>query len=293
MERATQGDPLAMFIYGMGLLPLIWRLKSEVDDVSQPWYADDAGAGGKFDRIKVYFEKLNMDQRYRYLGGFVGAQAEMKEWIREKADEWTAGQGSSDGSIPPCSFQRNDALPVKVSGLSIPNAEHSATKIFSTLVDCCSFLVNAITGQATWSHLDHKVTLKKAREAAQLSSIKDAEITRTELMGEENMSKKDACIIGCGGKTGGLVIGAACHNEVKDELGFLATLATSPNAVHDKPFIFPGHAANGEGNCESNLCPHVQSSTNNEGDWGNLLFHRIWEQQTHCVVDVLITNVDS
>jgi hypothetical protein len=51
MEGATQGDPLAMFIYGMGLLPLIWRL-------SQPWYTDDAGAGGKFDQIKVYFEKL-------------------------------------------------------------------------------------------------------------------------------------------------------------------------------------------------------------------------------------------
>ena len=26
--------------------------------MSQPWYADDAGAGGKFDQIKVYFEKL-------------------------------------------------------------------------------------------------------------------------------------------------------------------------------------------------------------------------------------------
>eukprot|EP00978_Attheya_sp_CCMP212_P026136 scaffold85322_cov36-Attheya_sp.AAC.1 len=49
MEGATQGDPLAMFIHGMGLLLLIRRLKSEVDDVSQPWFADDAGAGGKFD----------------------------------------------------------------------------------------------------------------------------------------------------------------------------------------------------------------------------------------------------
>eukprot|EP00978_Attheya_sp_CCMP212_P013542 scaffold33998_cov62-Attheya_sp.AAC.2 len=40
-------------------------------------------------------------------------------------------------------------------------------------------------------------------------------------------------------KKGGLVI--ACHtNEVKNELGFLATLATSSNAVRDEPFIFPG-----------------------------------------------------
>eukprot|EP00978_Attheya_sp_CCMP212_P023880 scaffold74078_cov59-Attheya_sp.AAC.2 len=169
-------------------------------------------------------------------------------------------------------------------------------------------------------------------------------------MGEENMSKKDARIIGRGGKTGrwltvlpnvmnvsilsnlefrdglclryammlqnlpthcdgynfkcnidhgalnckkgGLVI--ACHNELKDELGFLATLATLPNAVRNKPFIFPGCAANGEGNCESNSCPHVQSSTNNEGDWGDLLLRVIWERQTHCVaVDIHIANVDS
>eukprot|EP00978_Attheya_sp_CCMP212_P047372 scaffold421334_cov62-Attheya_sp.AAC.3 len=92
-------------------------------------------------------------------------------------------------------------------------------------------------------------------------------------------------------KKGELVI--ARHNKVKDELGFLATLATSPNAVCDDPFIFPGRAANGEGNCESNSCPHVQSSTNNEGDQGDLLLRGIWERQTHCVVDVCIANVDS
>jgi hypothetical protein len=56
---------------------------------------------------------------------------------------------------------------------------------------------------------------------------------------------------------------------MKDELEFLATLATLSNAVRDEPFIFPGHAANGEGNCESNACPHVQFSTNNEGDRGD------------------------
>eukprot|EP00978_Attheya_sp_CCMP212_P039958 scaffold213016_cov49-Attheya_sp.AAC.1 len=79
-------------------------------------------------------------------------------------------------------------------------------------------------------------------------------------------------------KKGGLVI--ARHNEVKDELGFLVltTLATTlPNAVCNEPFIFPCCAANDEGNCESNSCPHVQSSANNEGDWGDLLLCRIWE----------------
>jgi hypothetical protein len=69
----------------------------------------------------------------------------------------------------------------------------------------------------------------------------------------------------------GLVI--AHHDKVKDELGFLATLATSPrNAVCDKPFIFPGHAANVESYCEFNSCPNFYSpNTNNEGDQGDLL----------------------
>jgi hypothetical protein len=48
-----------------------------------------------------------------------------------------------------------------------------------------------------------------------------------------------------------------------------------------------------ESKCESNSCPHVQSSRSNQGDWGDLLLCGIWEQQTHCVVDVCIANVDS
>ena len=53
-----KGDPLAMVMYGVGLLPLIRILKTAVSDVHQPWYADDAGAGGHFNLITRYFEKL-------------------------------------------------------------------------------------------------------------------------------------------------------------------------------------------------------------------------------------------
>eukprot|EP00978_Attheya_sp_CCMP212_P014335 scaffold36408_cov53-Attheya_sp.AAC.8 len=56
-------------------------------------------------------------------------------------------------------------------------------------------------GWVTWSHVDHKVTLKQARESAQLSAIADAETTWVTLMGE--ISKRDARIIEHGGKTGG------------------------------------------------------------------------------------------
>ena len=41
-EGVTQGDPLAMIAYGI----LIRELQGAHPWVTQPWYADDAGAGG-------------------------------------------------------------------------------------------------------------------------------------------------------------------------------------------------------------------------------------------------------
>ena len=115
-EGVTQGDPLAMVMYGVGLLPLIRILKTAISDVHQPWYADDAGAGGHFNRITRYLEKLqefgpprgyfpepsksilivqehnkekaevcfaDFDFKVvtgsRYLGGFIGDKAEQRE----------------------------------------------------------------------------------------------------------------------------------------------------------------------------------------------------------------------
>ena len=42
-EGVTQGDTLAMIVYRIGILPIINNLKQEIPDVTQPWYADDAG----------------------------------------------------------------------------------------------------------------------------------------------------------------------------------------------------------------------------------------------------------
>jgi hypothetical protein len=57
--RITQGDPLSMFAYGIGILPLsICLLKVKIPAVEQPWYADDAGAGRKFAEICHFFSKL-------------------------------------------------------------------------------------------------------------------------------------------------------------------------------------------------------------------------------------------
>ena len=47
-EVVAQWDPLAMISYGIGVLPLIRKLRGSHTRVTQSWYADDAGEGGKF-----------------------------------------------------------------------------------------------------------------------------------------------------------------------------------------------------------------------------------------------------
>jgi hypothetical protein len=57
-EGVTQGDALAMAAYGVGLLPLIWHLKTELPNVKQSWYADDASAGESFTDLRLLFWRL-------------------------------------------------------------------------------------------------------------------------------------------------------------------------------------------------------------------------------------------
>ena len=57
-EGATQGDPLAMVAYGIGILPPIKNMKEEFPESIQPWYADDASVLGTFARVKSYYNSL-------------------------------------------------------------------------------------------------------------------------------------------------------------------------------------------------------------------------------------------
>jgi hypothetical protein len=50
-EGVMEGDPLSMFGYGIGILPLILRLKQEFPAVKQPWYAN---AGGSFTDLRKF-----------------------------------------------------------------------------------------------------------------------------------------------------------------------------------------------------------------------------------------------
>ena len=56
-EGTTQGDPLAMTMYGLAVLLLIKKLAEEAKQV---WYADDATGGGKLEQlIRRWLDKLN------------------------------------------------------------------------------------------------------------------------------------------------------------------------------------------------------------------------------------------
>ena len=57
-ECVTQGDPLSMIAYGIGVLPLIRELQDDHPRVTQPWYSDDAGTGGAFKQVQVHFQYL-------------------------------------------------------------------------------------------------------------------------------------------------------------------------------------------------------------------------------------------
>ena len=55
-EGTTQGDPLAMVMYGIAILPLIELV--EKTKVTQKQYADDGNVPGSVDDLKIVHDKL-------------------------------------------------------------------------------------------------------------------------------------------------------------------------------------------------------------------------------------------
>ena len=123
-EGTTQGDPLAMFFYGVSLLPLIWKLK-DPNNVLQSWYADDSAAKAKLKKLEIWLKNLIeegpafgylpepsksfliVDKQYaeeahhifdkysitivegkRFLGGFIGDGNEKDIYLKKKELDW-------------------------------------------------------------------------------------------------------------------------------------------------------------------------------------------------------------
>ena len=136
IEAMTQGDPLAMIIYGIGISPLIKNLKGELPDVTHTCYPDSARSLGKFTRIKAYFHFLKLKglvQRYypklskiilivhpenikdgnlfyprhvfnmytgaRYLGGYIGDGYYKHNCLKERTSTWERNIRNISNSI--------------------------------------------------------------------------------------------------------------------------------------------------------------------------------------------------
>ena len=77
-EGTTQGDPASMYVYGLGLVPLISALSAE--DVRQSAFADDLAGGGTVDQLRKWWDQII------YLGKFIGYTAKpSKSWLIVKA----------------------------------------------------------------------------------------------------------------------------------------------------------------------------------------------------------------
>ena len=125
-EGVTQGNPLAMALYGIALLPLAEKLRESFPAVMQPWYADDAAMMGKHmgngrcfqllikigphfryhpepaksfyicplaDELeaKAAFASLDLPVKFcrghRYVGGFVGSKAMRDRWVEPMVEK--------------------------------------------------------------------------------------------------------------------------------------------------------------------------------------------------------------
>ena len=57
-EGVTQGYSLEIVSYGLGILNLVRELRIDHLSTTQPWYADDAWAGGTFEGIRHHLDKM-------------------------------------------------------------------------------------------------------------------------------------------------------------------------------------------------------------------------------------------
>ena len=57
-EGTTQGDPLAMAMHGIGIIPLIELLQKP--NVTQKWYADDGSAAGDLKSLRAKLDNLDV-----------------------------------------------------------------------------------------------------------------------------------------------------------------------------------------------------------------------------------------
>ena len=93
-EGTTQGDPLAMAMYALAVKPLISKLKSDVPNVKQVWYADDATGAGTCDDLKTFWDCFQLHgASYGYHPNAIKTHLVVKAEHAVKARELFEGSG--------------------------------------------------------------------------------------------------------------------------------------------------------------------------------------------------------
>ena len=86
-EGTTQGDPLAMAMYSLGVIPLIMRT-SGIQSTRQVWYAHDSTTCGTIDRLLMWGHKLvDVGPTFGYFPNPSKTWLLVKEDLMDKANE--------------------------------------------------------------------------------------------------------------------------------------------------------------------------------------------------------------
>ena len=253
-EGVIQGDPLSMFVYAVGTVPLIQALKEFIPTLTQIWYADDASVTGELSGIRQWFDHLllqgpkfgyypephksylvvkesmipqaqelfgdlgiKITTSNRLLGGVIGDTAGCEAFVNKKVQDWinlinvlsdiaiTQPQAAycaytkslqNDWTFlqrvtPDChslftdlesvitstlipallgqECSTNDrslfSLPLRLGGLNIKNPVTTATAHYTSSRSACELLINAVTGDTSFSSYDHICQVHSARES--------------------------------------------------------------------------------------------------------------------------------
>jgi hypothetical protein len=88
-EGTTQGDPLAMILYAIGIMPLIDRLRGKAKQV---WYADDAQAADKLMALRAWWDIITEHgPQYGYFANPIKTKLIVKTGMMEDAKIVFAG----------------------------------------------------------------------------------------------------------------------------------------------------------------------------------------------------------
>ena len=209
-EGTTQGDPLAMPFYALVTRPLIDALTSDVPNVMQVWYADDASATGRISDLKVWWEKLSaIGPSFGY---FMNPS---KTWLVTKEGHVSAASELFSDTQVNITTEGRPMLgsPVGTADYILSYASQKAqdwAKEVETLANIAdsqphaaySALIHGLT--CKWNHLSRTTP----EIGSCLQSVKDTIITTLlpKLFGKDIPNDLERCLYGLPVRSGGLNI---------------------------------------------------------------------------------------